>query len=245
MPDDWQFTVKTLDVRGESVEGARLVVTVWTGGATTDRRAEVVVNGVLSTTVPDTAVSVVLELHHDRYAPLALALVRDPTESVWRWTDPRREVQTSGRQVVVLATLSRVRAMPTGFRREDELKRSADAAMAEAVAARRGRPPPPTWAMVDGDLRVALTSQDRATYRSQAGSLGNIGNGGKISAFHVTLHNRLERIRPLRDGKDSHGRPIRSTLDGRDGSTWSSTARSVTTRRGNRASPPASSSLRP
>src|SRR5829696_97461 len=186
MADAWRLTVVVQDASGTPVSAAQLVVTVWSGGATIERRPPVVVDGTALVVVDAAAQGVVLQLRHDRFAPLAMVLVRAPSETVWRWTDPNRIVRTSGREVFVAATMGRLRFVPDGFRAENELVRRAADAMRPAVeAARRRRRKPPAFVIADADLRVALTSQNRTGYRSALASLGQVGQGGRVDAFHV------------------------------------------------------------
>ncbi|MET9520335.1 hypothetical protein [Streptomyces sp. NPDC002994] len=185
---DWRITVTVENAGGAPVAGARLTRSIWAGAAV-QRLPEVTLSGATFTFVaPEAAQSIVCELRHARYAALAMALVRNPGERVWRWTNSTRRVGTTGSEVTVTATLGRVRPAPLGHIPETELTRRASAHQARldeadrknAEARRRGRPPTePNFVPLDLDHRTALTTQDRTAYRTQA-RIQRV-----ISGFHV------------------------------------------------------------
>ena len=134
------------------------------------------------------AQSIVCELRHPRYAFLAVALVRTPGESAWRWTSPTREVRTTGREVTVVADARSRASAPLGQIAEDELLRRAgalkerlDAGEAKNAAARRRRRPEtePNFVMLDADQRTALATAEMRAYRPQAAIQR------PITGFHV------------------------------------------------------------
>ena len=184
----WRVVVVVEDASGTPVSGAKLTRQIWSGGAV-ERLPVLTMPGPSFSFEADAAAqSIICELRHPRYAFLAVALVRTPGETAWRWTSPTRQVRTTGHEVTVVATLGRVRAAPLGQIAEDELVRRAgalkerlDAGEAKNAAARARRRPEtePNFVMLDADQRTALATAEMRAYRPQAAIQR------PIAGFHV------------------------------------------------------------
>lgn len=170
----WRVVGAVADASGTPVRGARLSVSVWSGGQV-ERRPEVVLAGpAIDVDAPDGALSIVLQLRHARFAPLVLALTRSPGEPTWRWTNPTRSVRTAGAEVHVDATLGRMRPAPTQHLDERDLERRVESVRgrleeneAKNAAARKRKKPAvhPGFVMLDPEHRTALTTRDQLAYR--------------------------------------------------------------------------------
>lgn len=188
--DDWRITVSVDNASRVPVSGARLTLQIWEGGLV-HRLPPIPLQGPTFTfTVPRNTQSVVCELRHDSYAPLHMALVRALGESVWRWTNSTRRARTSGLDVDVAATLSRMRPVPVGYISDERLNERA-AVHQPALkrfeeenkrrAAHKPKPLPPnrpSFVPLDFGQRTALVTEHHTAYRLQA------RRQPKIEAFH-------------------------------------------------------------
>ncbi|WP_171165502.1 hypothetical protein [Streptomyces sp. I05A-00742] len=175
-PVEWRVTVNVGNASGVPVDGARLTLHISSGGQV-QHSPQIVLSGATHTFLaPSDAQSIVCELRHLRYAPLHMALVRSPGETVWRWLNATRRVRTTGHDVEVLATLGRIRPVPVSHIPEAELFRRAAVhqpaleKFRETDAPRKARHLPltqPDFVPLDPDFRTALVNRDRTAYRLQ------------------------------------------------------------------------------
>src|ERR1700730_12840590 len=123
----WSVTLRVKDVNGDAVEQAELRKSTWAGIRLVEE-PPVTIGSSFAFTVDDNVLEIVCELRHARFANLIMLLLRTSSETVWRWTDPARNVITNGKSVTIEAVLGRVRGAPTIYIPEDSLKRRATAA---------------------------------------------------------------------------------------------------------------------
>ncbi|MEU9087221.1 hypothetical protein [Streptomyces sp. NPDC048357] len=167
------------------VTGARLTLQIWEDGLVHRLPEMQVPTPTFTFEVPDKAQSVVCELRHDRYAPLNMALVRAQGESVWRWTNSTRRVSTRGRDVLVSATLGRIRPMPVSHIRNEDLRRRAEVHRSTLEAFRRHNeqrltPRRPNFVPFDFGQRTALVTADHTKYNRQ-----EFRPNPRVDDFHV------------------------------------------------------------
>lgn len=223
----WQLRIEIRDAGGEPVRDAQLQASVRVVGSGSLSGPTAPAPSTVDRTLTDDTVGIVVSLAHPRFVPLLVSLVRDPAETSWRWSEPAIRVTTQGRQVTVIAVLSRMRLAPTTQVPEDDLVRRATAAKAPLdMAAREHKPKPLPLpeAVPLGAVPGILATANNVYRRSVPPDL---------AAYHILAAQPLGDPRRT-DWPDSapawgasappSARPSRA---GPDGSTCSSTASSA------------------
>jgi len=162
----WRVTVVVSNVNGAPVDGTELTRSVWSGGAV-DKQGPTRIASDFTFEADDAALNIVCELHHPRFAPLVISMVRDQSEQTWRWTHPTRKVMTSGQNVQVGAVLGRLNWPPTSYMPEEQLDSSAQARKKPVDQRATKKSPAPAFVPVDESYRSLLTTKDKSFYRLQ------------------------------------------------------------------------------